>query len=132
MQHAEHEPQHNIEETLRLLQTRPRLFLGEVTLERVNVWLGGFEAGCAALGVAIPRDVFTKVLQERGWKESAYGQIPQMREKGLSDDQIVQELIEIQVALYQSVKESDRTLIWPLMSTGAPRTAEDSSPSEAL
>src|SRR5262245_5915755 len=109
MEEVEHKPVRDIEQTLRLLQARPHLFVGDVTLERIYVWLGGFGAGCAALGEKIDRDAYVKVLEGRGWAESAYGEIPQMRKKGLSDEQIIRELIEIQILTYRSEKECRRT-----------------------
>jgi hypothetical protein len=102
MQDATDAPQSDIEQTLRLFQAKPHLLIGEVTLERAIVWLGGFDAGCSAAGAAIPREISVKVLNERGWEDSAHGPVPQMRKKGLSDTQVISELVEIQVAAHRS------------------------------
>jgi hypothetical protein len=96
----------DIEKLLRLFQAKPHLFLGQVTLERVEVWLGGFIAGCGVCGPKEDQDLSIKVVEKRGWKLSARGLTWQMREKGLSDHQIINELIEIQIAICHSASEN--------------------------
>jgi hypothetical protein len=94
-----HQPNFDFEATLRLFQARPHLFLGAVTLERVQVWLGGFEAAAAATRVKASQGAFSDVLRERGWQESGHGPVPEMRQKGLSDEQIMNELIDIEIEI---------------------------------
>jgi hypothetical protein len=99
MHDTTHQPHFDFEATLRVFQARPHLFLGPVTLDRVQVWLGGFEAAAAATRGKAPHDAFSEVLRDRGWQESGHGPMPDMRQKGLSDEQIINELIDIEIEI---------------------------------
>lgn len=62
-------------------------------------FLNGFALGCFACGLD-DLDVRESATVARGWTWSAAGPIGEMRERGLSEEAIVHELIETEIAVW--------------------------------
>jgi hypothetical protein len=86
---------------LRAFQNRKAMYVQPVNLATVQSFLTGFATGCHACGYDIHRGQGSGVKEVRGWEWNAIGPIPQMRVKGLSEEKIMDELIELEVALLQ-------------------------------
>jgi hypothetical protein len=92
-------------QVLRQFQKQKEAFVHPLTIGGVEIYLSGFRAGCAACGAEIPKELRRKVLERRGWQRSAAGPVPQMQAKGMNDAAVLDELIEIEVELWQRYGE---------------------------
>lgn len=77
------------------LSRRPGMYMGTSEVKRVESYLEGFWAGCAVGGLVVPDEIHVAVAKSRGWKSSAYGIVPSMREKSLTNEEILAELIAV-------------------------------------
>lgn len=73
--------------------------------QSVELFLTGFRAACVACGLDVPRKLKQQVLERRGWKFSASGPLPQMRDKGMKDDAIMDELIKIEIDQLRQIND---------------------------
>ena len=64
-------------------------------------FLSGFMTGCAACGLVVPHDFQERATIERGWLWSALRPIEEMREQGLTEEQIVDELLAIEISAWE-------------------------------
>jgi hypothetical protein len=85
-------------EYLRAFQARKGMYVQPVTVHTVEAFLSGFEVACHALGFPIDRELWWAAQEARGWKRRSVGAVPQMEAKGLTEEEIVNELIEITIA----------------------------------
>lgn len=81
-------------ERLELMQQRKAMLVQPVSVSAVLDFLRGFRNAYRCCGV---RSDVDKAEKQRGWKLSALGPVPQMRKKGMSDEQIMDELIAIEI-----------------------------------
>jgi hypothetical protein len=72
------------------------MYVQPANLATVQSFLTGFATGCLVCGYDIHRDLGSGLKEVRGWEWNAVGPIPQMRAKGLSEEEIMDELIEIE------------------------------------
>ena len=85
--------QKNILEILEAFRTRKDMYIDPVCPEEAEKWLYGFDVGCFACGVQIEWQI---ALEKRGWElRSTTSPIHEMRVKGLSDEQIIDELVAL-------------------------------------
>ena len=89
----------------RLRQSK-EMFLYPLTSGSLENYLNGFRGAGAACGVEAPRKLRQQVIEARGWKFSAAGPAPQMKQKGLTDEAIMDELIDIEIALLQHIAKA--------------------------
>ena len=57
------------------------------------------------MGVRRSLDILIQVIESRGWEFSAVGAVNDMRERGLSEERMVQELILIEIEMLEIVAE---------------------------
>ncbi len=86
---------------LQQFKKQKEAFVHPLEIGGVEIYLSGFRAGIAACGAEIPKELRRKVLEKRGWQRSAAGPVPQMKAKNMTDLAIMDELIEIEVELWQ-------------------------------
>ncbi len=84
---------------LEYCRDRLAMFVHPVNVANVENLLTGLSWGLRFCGIQIEADERSKVWQERGWKRTPVGPVPQMRERGMSERQIIDELIDIEIAL---------------------------------
>ena len=89
-------------EHLRAFQKRKNMYVRPVTVQTVQAFLTGFATGCHACGFVWDRELWWTAQEARGWKQSPVGPIPQMEAKGLTEAEIMDELIEIEVDTLQA------------------------------
>ena len=94
-----------IVEILNSVRSRKAMYFSPVTVEAADTFLGGFVVGCLASG-SIDRSGIVESQQARGWQIEAYGVIPQMRERGMTDEQMIDELIDIHIDAFAQRGES--------------------------
>lgn len=87
---------------LRSFQKRKSMYLHPVSVLAVENFLTGFATACHAFGHPIDPELRWNTRQSRGWNRQAVGPIPQMKASGLSEEQIMDELIEIEIVTLQA------------------------------
>ena len=80
-------------EHLATIRKRPGMFLGP-SVASAEDFLTGFRTALSLAGVPLSRESHQTSFQRRGWTWTALRAVPSMRERGLSDDQVVDELID--------------------------------------
>lgn len=83
--------------TLELVRQRPAMFMGRVSGTPAELFLSGVAAVCHALGTRISFEVREQAATERGWPFPPYGPAVEMRERGFTEEQVVDELIAIEI-----------------------------------
>jgi hypothetical protein len=86
-------------ELLRRAVTRPQALMGSVSVEAVQGFLGGLYCTYSVLGVVPTLALRSRATASQGWVFSSTHGIDRMREKGLTEEQIVHELLLIELAL---------------------------------
>jgi hypothetical protein len=83
---------------LEKIAEKPSMFISST--EPVWDFFSGFWLGCAMFEFKQPRydeELWQKALEHRGWEFSARAPTGQMRERGLSHEATIQELVAIEV-----------------------------------
>lgn len=81
---------------LKSFKARKSMYINPVNVDTVLSFLFGFRLGTGATGATVCQG-WWKAQERRGWKRSSVGPVPQMREKGMTDLEIMDELIEIEL-----------------------------------
>lgn len=85
---------------LAYMRVRPGVYIGGNTYKSLFSWWAGFIEGCRLFNFDVAEHIKT-VFLKRGWKDSALGPIPSMRDRGLSEEEIVVEYITIIIQAIQ-------------------------------
>ena len=94
----------NIIGQLENVHKRPALFIGRKDdVDGVINFLQGFLAACDSLGFRYSRDINRQVIIESDWETGAEGVWLQMRQKGMSEEEIVQELLRLEIKCWQKL-----------------------------
>jgi hypothetical protein len=88
---------------LERLRKSKEMFLCPLTAAAMENYLNGFRGACSACGLEVPRKLRQQVVEKRGWKFSAAGPAGQMRDKGMDDEAIIDELAAIEIELLQQL-----------------------------
>lgn len=92
-------------EILRSARGRKAMYLGTADVASAEDFLNGFQVGCFACGQDIPPEIRERVTTERGWRWSAMGPIVQMRERGLTEEEIIDELFAIEIEAWEAFND---------------------------
>jgi hypothetical protein len=99
----EHHAQ-KVVELLREVRRRPPAWLGGYSPESLLHFLHGVTAVAGAFGLRVDRylgSAYGQVITERGWEHVAVAPVDEMRERGLSDPEVVQELLTIEIETWK-------------------------------
>lgn len=91
-------------ENLQSFQKRTKMYVDPVDVRTVQGFLNGFEFGCHACGYPIDRACWLTALEARGWDRDAIGPVPQMERKGMSEAEIIDELVEIEILIIRQME----------------------------
>jgi hypothetical protein len=91
---------------LRSFQDRKKMYVQPLDVANVQSFLGGFVVGSFAADFELPHELAWTAQERRGWEQSALGPVRQMRERGMSEEEIMDELIEIQILRLQLLGET--------------------------
>ncbi len=80
-------------EQVRRVAERPAMYLGNVTTASALSFRGGIYCACSALGITLTLKICSQAANSRGWEYGSSGGVNPMREHGLTEEQIVQELL---------------------------------------
>jgi hypothetical protein len=86
-----------IVEFLTSVRSRKPMHLETVDAAAAMNFLHGFRVGCMACGFDLPPECCEQATTGRGWEWSAAGTAGQMRERGLSEEAIADELLAIEI-----------------------------------
>jgi hypothetical protein len=75
------------------------MYIQYADVVRAADFLTGFGIGLAAAGAEPEPDAWWNVQAERGWKKSPNGPVPQMEAKGMTVQDIISELVEIEIEM---------------------------------
>ncbi len=88
---------------LEAVKSRPEMYVGKRDdPKEIQTFLWGIHVICRTL-TGVDYDFFREIALKRGWKNSPVGIVPSMREAGLSDEEIVTELITIDIEAYKQI-----------------------------
>jgi hypothetical protein len=104
-------PVEAIVSTLEHAQVRPAMFMHDAgRVETVESFLDGFDTACQTLGYSYSKQTFEVVFTRRGWKrfenraELLSERIGKnMKDSGMSDAEIINELFAIQIECWKSL-----------------------------
>jgi hypothetical protein len=91
-------------ELLNHVRERPPIWLGGYNPQELILFIHGLGAGVAVFGLRIerhPGSAYYDVLIERGWEFLAGFPVDEMRERGLSEQEIVRELLTIEIETWK-------------------------------
>jgi hypothetical protein len=93
---------------MKMVQERPYMYASptrEAPHEPVLVhFLNGFQSACWAAGISFPsRELITEIAAKRGWSDNAMGPWKDMANRGLSEQEIIDEVMIIQIEAWKSV-----------------------------
>jgi hypothetical protein len=89
--------QKSVLELLEHMLRRPAMYVPQLDVANVQSFLIGLEAGCRLSGLDITREIYQEAAATRGWKWRAKRNVWHMRKKNLSDEEIIQELIAVEM-----------------------------------
>lgn len=89
-------------EILRSARSRKAMYLGTVDVPSAESFLNGFEVGCFACGRDLPLEIREQATTARGWTWSAARPIDEMRQRGLTEEQVVDEFFAIEIAAWEA------------------------------
>jgi hypothetical protein len=87
-------------DVLKNARQRKEMYFQPVTVEAAENFLGGFSVACLACGVITHGDL-EHAQKTPGWKENSMGPLAEMRERSLTEEQIIDELIELEITAIQ-------------------------------
>ena len=91
---------------LHLTLTRPAMFMGETTIRGTQIYLSGMYSVLVLIGIVFTSDIRVKAVESRGWEFYANtGLYLYLQEQGLSEEQIVQELLLIEIKMLELAAE---------------------------
>ena len=83
------------------------MWIGDLDPWKMRCLLVGFGTGLSVAGFSlVDAPSWIEVGARRGWRERAVGPISEMRERGMSEREIVTELIEIEIDVLRETQKS--------------------------
>lgn len=87
------------------VQKRPFMYIVPADPFAFQNFMSGFMAACAALDLHVAREAHTgEVLAAHGWSMSPATALDQMREQGLSVEDMVRELLRVEVEVWKRLR----------------------------
>ena len=96
----------SIIEALERIKGHLKMYMGrDDNIDGVFLYLSAFSEACRALGFSGSFDIHQRVLARHGLAGQPRDIVNKMRERGMNDKEIVQELIAMQIEKWQEAKE---------------------------
>jgi hypothetical protein len=85
------------------INQKPGMYIGELQSQVVEGFIDGFNTACHVLGLPFNKysDLYKQVLSEHGWAVSSGSCVLEMRERSMSDDSIIHELLTIEIEVWK-------------------------------
>lgn len=87
------------------IRKRPGMYLGPPTVDALVHFLHGFHAGCKIAGyhvTHVPESAYHAIVEARGWAFLANKPIAEMQARGMSEFEIIEELLQIEIATWKA------------------------------
>ena len=97
-------------ECLEKVKVRPEMFVFPFNLQTLSCFLSGFTLGYLAktdLEFSDKIPVWKYVVEKRGWKVNSLGIEKEMREKGKSEKEILEETLQIEIEVWKILESKD-------------------------
>lgn len=91
-------PRDYLVQLLKHIKQRPSMYIHPVNADSLMNFLCGFRC-------VVNDKSWWQIQEKRGWKKSSVGPVPQMRKKGMSEEEIMNELVDIEVESLEQIKE---------------------------
>ena len=85
------------------VRKRPSMYLGTPSGEAVKLFTEGFRCAYHATGLPLTLDVRRQATNDRGWGFPATGPAEEMRNRGYTEAQVVDELLMIGIRILQTL-----------------------------
>jgi hypothetical protein len=89
---------------LHSVRDRNSMYFRPVDVVAAENFLNGFITGVASCGLEVPIEIRESTTLERGWKWYAARPVDDMRNRGLTEDQIIDEILTIEIAAWRVYK----------------------------
>lgn len=93
-------------DTLEEARQWPGMFMHPTGEASAQNFLSGFGAACYAFGVTLSLEHRRQAAADRGWSFPSTGPAGQMRERGYTEAQVVDELIAIEIQALEVLAET--------------------------
>ena len=90
---------------LQHVMKHPAMYMGDVTIASALSFQAGLYCACSAIGMPLTTTLCSRASNSRGWEYGSSGAVQPMREAGLTEEQIVQELLLIEIKMLELVAE---------------------------
>jgi|GEM_PF-5313089 len=101
---------YNLPDLLEQIALRPAMYAGRISFDRVEAFLNGLRIGYASTGIDYTWDDYQAAANARGFDaRGAIGIVRDFESKGLSDEEMVRELIAIVSDAYRRARERAKT-----------------------
>ena len=87
------------------MRQRQPMYLEAVNIEAMVNFIHGFNLGIFTLGFKIPDMVYEQAYKQRGWEYTARGAWQDMRDRGLSEETIMDELLAVEMDAWRLLDE---------------------------
>lgn len=96
-----------IVEFFEAVKARPLMYFGKYSTDSVIAFTYGFYMSLSITDQPFPDlDTQKKASKNRGWNFNALGIVPHMKEKGLSDKEMVRELISVEIEAWKIFRDN--------------------------
>ena len=87
------------------IKTNPRVFLGTIDPRETDFGFRVLRNTCGAFNVVWDRTLYQQVIEERGWTYTAMGVLPSLLETHMTEWEMTQELIRIEMLVWKQIQE---------------------------
>ncbi len=86
---------------LEIARFRKSMHFWPVNGRTAETFVAGFSIAANALGMEIQNRIWLEAGKKRGWKIQAVGPIPEMEMRGMSDEEIADEVLAIEIEMWR-------------------------------
>jgi hypothetical protein len=91
------------------VKERPQMHIGKPSVESLECFIHGFNSGCffanSDIDSAKHRKLLEQITVERGWLLRPVSVSVEMRERGMSEPEIIQELLTIEIEAWSRLEK---------------------------
>lgn len=89
------------------VKARPIIYFGKFDTDAVILFTHGFYESLSIIDESFPSlDIHKEASKVRGWNFNALGVVPDLKKKGLSNEEMVKELISVEIEAWKIFRNS--------------------------
>ncbi|MDP9007964.1 MAG: hypothetical protein M3N91_04535 [Pseudomonadota bacterium] len=87
------------------LKDRPAMYIGDHDPKKALIFLAGFTTALAVCSGFVDHrgEVKQRIIKSRGWNWTNTGLIPQMKERGMSPEDMIAELVSVEIEMIKQI-----------------------------